>query len=159
MLKKRILAFLLLMTMLLPTAGAAEDEAAPRDGIRGVWVASVQNIDYPSDQGLSADALKSEADEMLDNIAAMGLNTVFLQVRPSADALYSSSLFPWSRYVSGTAGEAPDGGLLGRGRTQPRLAAARLAQPLPHHDGRRQRVGGAPRVQPRQAAPGVGREV
>lgn len=111
MLKKRILAFLLLMTMLLPTAGAAEDEAAPRDGIRGVWVASVQNIDYPSDQGLSADALKSEADEMLDNIAAMGLNTVFLQVRPSADALYSSSLFPWSRYVSGTAGEAPDGGL------------------------------------------------
>ena len=47
---------------------------------------------------------------MLDNIAAMGLNTVFLQVRPSADALYRSGLFPQSRYVSGTCGASPDGG-------------------------------------------------
>ena len=77
--------------------------------MRGVWVSSVANIDYPSQQGLSADQLKSEADTILNNIAAMGLNTVFLQVRPSADALYQSALFPWSRYVSGTAGQAPDG--------------------------------------------------
>lgn len=68
--------------------------------MRGVWVSSVANIDYPSQQGLSADQLKSEADTILNNIAAMGLNTVFLQVRPSADALYQSALFPWSRYVS-----------------------------------------------------------
>ena len=49
-----------------------------------------------------------EADTILDNVVSMGLNAVFLQVRPSADALYQSSLFPWSRYVSGTAGQAPD---------------------------------------------------
>ena len=106
MLKRRILSVILVLAMLIPAAYAAQPA---QDGMRGVWVSSVANIDYPSQQGLSADQLKSEADTILNNIAAMGLNTVFLQVRPSADALYQSALFPWSHYVSGTAGQAPDG--------------------------------------------------
>lgn len=106
MLKRRILSVILVLAMLIPAAYAAQPA---QDGMRGVWVSSVANIDYPSQQGLSADQLKSEADTILNNIASMGLNTVFLQVRPSADALYQSALFPWSRYVSGTAGQAPDG--------------------------------------------------
>ena len=106
MLKRRILSVILVLAMLVPAAYAAQPA---QDGMRGVWVSSVANIDYPSQQGLSADQLKSEADTILNNIAAMGLNTVFLQVRPSADALYQSALFPWSHYVSGTAGQAPDG--------------------------------------------------
>ena len=106
MLKRRILSVILVLAMLIPAAYAAQPA---QDGMRGVWVSGVANIDYPSQQGLSADQLKSEADTILNNIAAMGLNTVFLQVRPSADALYQSALFPWSRYVSGTAGQAPDG--------------------------------------------------
>lgn len=106
MLKRRILSVILVLAMLIPAVYAAQPA---QDGMRGVWVSSVANIDYPSQQGLSADQLKSEADTILNNIAAMGLNTVFLQVRPSADALYQSALFPWSRYVSGTAGQAPDG--------------------------------------------------
>ncbi len=105
MLKRRMLSVILILTMLLPVAYAAQPA---QDGMRGVWVATVANIDYPSRQGLTADELKSEADTILDNIAAMGLNTVFFQVRPSADALYQSDIFPWSRYVSGTAGQAPD---------------------------------------------------
>lgn len=103
----RILAILLVLTLLLPSAGATQQPA--QDGMRGVWVSTVYNIDYPSAQGLTADQLRSEADTMLDNIAQMGLNTVFLQVRPSADALYDSDIFPASRYVSGTVGQAPDG--------------------------------------------------
>ena len=106
MLKRRILSILLVLAMLVPTAFASQHA---QDNMRGVWVASVYNIDYPSTTGLSADTLAAEADTMLDNIAAMGLNTVFLQVRPSADALYKSSLFPQSRYVSGACGAAPDG--------------------------------------------------
>ena len=106
MLHKRILSLLLLLSLLLPSAFAS-NKAAPKDGIRGVWVSSVFNIDYPSRQGMSAEELKSEADAMLDNIASMGLNTVFLQVRPTADALYPSTIFPQSRFVSGTAGKAP----------------------------------------------------
>ena len=105
MLKRRILSVILVLTMLLPAAYAAQPA---QDGMRGVWVSTVYNIDYPPAQGLSADALKSEADTILANIAAMGLNTVVLQVRPSADATYQSAIFPWSRYVSGTAGQAPD---------------------------------------------------
>ena len=106
MLKRRLLSILLVLAMLVPTAFASQPA---QDNMRGVWVASVYNIDYPSNTGLSADALAAEADTMLDNIAAMGLGTVFLQVRPSADALYKSSLFPQSRYVSGACGAAPDG--------------------------------------------------
>lgn len=106
MLKQRVLSIVLVLTLLFSSAGAVQ---TAQDGMRGVWVSTVYNIDYPSAQGLSADTLKSEADTILDNIAAMGLNTVFLQVRPSADALYPSEIFPWSRYVSGTTGQAPDG--------------------------------------------------
>lgn len=106
MLKRRILSVLLVLAMLVPFAGAAQ---TAQDNMRGVWVASVANIDYPSSAGMTAQALAAEADTMLDNIAAMGLNTVFLQVRPSADALYRSALFPQSRYVSGTCGASPDG--------------------------------------------------
>lgn len=106
MLKQRILSIVLVLTLMFSCAGAAQPA---QDGMRGVWVSTIYNIDYPSAQGLSVDALKSEADTVLDNIAAMGLNTVFLQVRPSADALYPSEIFPWSRYISGTVGQAPDG--------------------------------------------------
>ena len=106
MLKRRILSVLLVLAMLVPFAGAAR---TTQDNMRGVWVASVANIDYPSSASMTAQALAAEADTMLDNIAAMGLNTVFLQVRPSADALYRSGLFPQSRYVSGNCGASPDG--------------------------------------------------
>ena len=105
MLKQRIFSIVLVFTLLFSCADAVQ---TAQDGMRGVWVSTIYNIDYPSAQGLSADALKSEADTILDNIAAMGLNTVFLQVRPSADAIYPSEIFPWSRYISGTVGQAPD---------------------------------------------------
>lgn len=104
---KRILSVLLMLAVLLPSAGATQQPA--QDDMRGVWVSSIYNIDYPSAQGLTADQLRAEADTILDNVAAMELNTVFLQVRPSADALYDSDIFPASRYVSGTVGQAPDG--------------------------------------------------
>ena len=83
---KRILSVLLMLAVLLPSAGATQQPA--QDDMRGVWVSSIYNIDYPSAQGLTADQLRAEADTILDNVAAMELNTVFLQVRPSADALY-----------------------------------------------------------------------
>lgn len=70
--------------------------------MRGIWVASVANIDWPSAPGLSLEALKSEADAILDRSAAMGLNTVFLQVRPCSDAIYKSSIEPLTSYLVGT---------------------------------------------------------
>lgn len=106
MVRNRIFSIVLILTLMLPQAGATQ---TAQDGLRGVWVSSVYNIDYPSRPGLDTDTLKAEADTILDHIKAMGLNAVFLQVRPSADALYPSAYFPWSRYLSGTPGQAPDG--------------------------------------------------
>jgi len=72
----------------------------PASEVRGVYIATVYNIDYPSKSNLSAAALKAELDAILKTAAEAGLNTVYFQVRPAADALYESSLFPVSRALS-----------------------------------------------------------
>lgn len=76
--------------------------------MRGIWVSSVLNLDYPTTPTASEQELKKQADEILDNAADLGFNTVFLQVRPCADAFYQSDLYPWSIYLTGTQGEAPE---------------------------------------------------
>ena len=76
--------------------------------MRGVWVATVSNIDWPSKPGLSTDEQKRELLAILDRAAELHLNAVVLQVRPAADALYASSLEPWSEYLTGVQGKAPD---------------------------------------------------
>ena len=77
--------------------------------MRGLWVATVVNIDYPAKPTTDPEVLKKEAVEILDNAKSTGLNAVFLQVRPTADAFYKSNFFPWSRFLTGTQGKAPDG--------------------------------------------------
>lgn len=72
----------------------------PDSEVRGVWIASVYNIDYPSQADLTADELKAEIDAILDTCEKTGLNTVFFQVRPSCDALYKSDIFPVSKFIS-----------------------------------------------------------
>ena len=72
----------------------------PDSEIRGVWIASVFNIDYPSRTDLSADQLRAEIDAILDTCEKNSLNTVFFQVRPACDALYKSELFPVSPNIS-----------------------------------------------------------
>lgn len=100
---KRILAALLLLSILIPAAAAAP--LSTESQMRGVWVSSVYNLDYPSTATADSAVLKAEADAILDNCASLGFNAVFLQVRPSSDALYPSEIFPWSRYLTG----APQG--------------------------------------------------
>jgi uncharacterized lipoprotein YddW (UPF0748 family) len=80
------------------------------DEMRGVWVSTIYNLDYPSKSTTDAAVLKAEADKILDNVKAMNMNTVFLQVRPGSDALYDSDIFPWSKYLTGTQGVAPADG-------------------------------------------------
>ena len=75
--------------------------------MRGLWIATVNNINFPSRQGMSASALAAELDGIVDFAAENGFNAIFFQVRPAADALYRSSLFPASKFISGKAGEAP----------------------------------------------------
>lgn len=75
---------------------------------RGVWVATVANIDWPSKPGLSAAEQQQEAITILDTIVALHMNAVILQVRPHCDALYKSAYEPWSYYLTGEQGKAPD---------------------------------------------------
>lgn len=91
------------------TAMAAQTPKASEE-MRGVWVSSVYNLDYPKKPTTDSDTLKAQADEILDNCVKWGLNTVFLQVRPSSDALYPSEIFPWSKYLTGKQGIEPENG-------------------------------------------------
>ncbi len=75
---------------------------------RGAWVASVSNIDWPSSRTLSTSAQQRELLELLDRAVALNLNAILLQVRPAADALYPSKIEPWSEYLTGKQGRAPD---------------------------------------------------
>ena len=72
--------------------------------IRGVYVATVSNINYPSSRDLSVSELVSELDGIIDTCLQTGLNTVVFQVRPSCDAFYDSSIFPSSVYLTGEQG-------------------------------------------------------
>ena len=75
---------------------------------RAAWVATVANINWPSEPGLTVEIQKREAVSILDSIQSNNLNAVIFQVRPQADALYQSQLEPWSYYLTGEQGRAPD---------------------------------------------------
>ncbi|WP_189951369.1 glycoside hydrolase family 10 protein [Streptomyces alanosinicus] len=98
----------------LSTLAAAPDAAAAAGGrpradaeMRGVWLATVSNRDWPSKRGLSAAAQRKELIAHLDKAHRDRLNTVILQVRPTADALWPSPHEPWSEYLTGTQGRSP----------------------------------------------------
>lgn len=67
--------------------------------MRGVWVATVANIDWPSSPTLSTKEQKTEILEIIDSCKNLNLNAIFLQVRPCADAFYRSRTEPWSKYL------------------------------------------------------------
>jgi uncharacterized lipoprotein YddW (UPF0748 family) len=74
---------------------------------RGIWVATVSNINFPSRTGLSVEQLRTEIRAMVDLSRRVGLNAIVFQVRPEGDALYDSRVEPWSRYLTGTQGRNP----------------------------------------------------
>ncbi len=88
---------------------AARQESPPpiRREFRGVWVATVDNIDWPSSRDLPVAKQKRELINIFDTAAGMKLNAIILQIRPSADAIYPSKYEPWSEYLTGKQGRAP----------------------------------------------------
>jgi uncharacterized lipoprotein YddW (UPF0748 family) len=80
---------------------------ADRQRMRGAWLTTVRNIDWPSEPGLSGREQRDELDAYLDDAVDMGLNAVFLHARPTADAVYESDLEPWARYLTGEQGGDP----------------------------------------------------
>jgi uncharacterized lipoprotein YddW (UPF0748 family) len=106
---KTIITIIMLLALTVTMAPVYANTEPVRE-MRGLWVASVVNIDYPKKPTTDPAVLKSEAVKILEEAKKAGLNAVFLQVRPTADALYKSNIFPWSKFLTGTQGKAPNGG-------------------------------------------------
>lgn len=75
-----------------------------------MWIASVLNLNFPSEPGLDAAALAKELDDIIATCEENNLNAIYFQVRPTADALYRSTLFPTSYYLTGEQGKVLSGG-------------------------------------------------
>ncbi|PRY99858.1 glycoside hydrolase family 10 protein [Marinilabilia salmonicolor] len=103
MLRKLTLIFIL--SLFVASLQARE---YPKREMRAIWIATVANIDWPSKSGLSVELQQDEMLELFDLAKEYNLNTVIFQVRPSTDAFYPSELEPWSQWLTGEQGQAPD---------------------------------------------------
>lgn len=76
--------------------------------MRAVWIATVANIDWPSQRSLTSKAQRDEMRTMLDQFTKNNINAIVLQIRPTADAFYPSTLEPWSNWLTGKQGVMPN---------------------------------------------------
>ncbi len=81
---------------------------APTREFRAAWIATVANIDWPSRKGLTTAEQKAELLALLERASQLKLNAIIFQVRPACDALYASEIEPWSEFLTGTMGKAPE---------------------------------------------------
>jgi len=81
--------------------------AQPKYEFRAAWVATVDNIDWPSKKTLSVDSQKTEFINLLEMHKRNGMNAVIVQIRPAADAFYPSQYEPWSEWLTGKQGVPP----------------------------------------------------
>jgi uncharacterized lipoprotein YddW (UPF0748 family) len=81
---------------------------SPKYEFRGVWIATVSNVDWPNRGSWDESHQKEQFLRLLDFHRKNGLNAVIVQVRPAADAFYPSPYEPWSQWLTGVQGKAPD---------------------------------------------------
>lgn len=99
--------FLLLVVTMLSACGAEAQEnlsGQPKREFRGAWIQAVNG----QWQGIGRDAMQAELIRELNELQADGINAILFQVRVEGDALYASQLEPWSRYLTGQQGTAPE---------------------------------------------------
>jgi uncharacterized lipoprotein YddW (UPF0748 family) len=98
---------LILGQLKISTAQVSEAGIHHKRQFRGVWIASVRNLDWPSKPGLSVRRVKKEYIEQLDKLKDIGMNAVIVQIRPTADTFYPSNYEPWSEFLTGEQGLPP----------------------------------------------------
>lgn len=103
---KRIFALLVCICLLFLSAcgDSTEERKEIEDEIRAVWISVYDMADF---KGMSEGGFRAKAENMFKDISERGFQHVFVQVRPSGDALYKSEIFPWSKYISGEEGKSP----------------------------------------------------
>ncbi|WP_069997198.1 family 10 glycosylhydrolase [Cellulosilyticum sp. I15G10I2] len=103
---KKLLALVTIIFMATSMLSTHASAALPSQDMRAVWIATVFNIDYPSTKN-NETSQKEEYIKKLEELKAIGINAVVLQVRPKADALYQSNINPWSDVLTGVQGRNP----------------------------------------------------
>ena len=105
---KLLLALALLLSLGACTTSRLvkqEKRIYPKREFRGAWFQTIYQNDY---RGLSADDFRALMDQRLDRLKRYGINAIFFQIRPEADAFYPSRYEPWSRWLTGRQGESPE---------------------------------------------------
>lgn len=100
LMKKQFLLLTALLFVLFATA-------QPKYEFRAAWIATVDNIDWPSRGNYNSEKQKKEFIDLLDMHQRNGMNAVVAQIRPATDAFYPSSYEPWSQWLTGTQGKPP----------------------------------------------------
>lgn len=107
--KKFLYLTISLIFLLISNFGTAQPrELHPKNEFRAVWIATVVNIDWPIKASDSLEKQKSDFLTILDTYQKLNYNAVIVQIRSVGDALYPSILAPWSRYLTGKEGKAPN---------------------------------------------------
>jgi uncharacterized lipoprotein YddW (UPF0748 family) len=86
---------------------AFNSSAQIKPEFRGVWVATVSNIDWPSSGNYNPETQRAEFIRLLDLHKVNGMNAIVMQVRPATDAFYPSPYEPWSQWLTGKQGQPP----------------------------------------------------
>lgn len=103
---RKLFYILMIISLTMSAAGEYSSAASSAQPMKAVWMATVYNIDFPTVKN-DAEAQKKEFIEKLDKLKALGINTIVVQVRPKADALYKSEINPWSDVLTGVQGQYP----------------------------------------------------
>ncbi len=94
-----------ILFLLFPKINA---QHAPDEELRAVWITTAFNIDWPSSARISSEEQKTEFINLIEAHKSNGINAVFVQIRPSGEVFYDSEIEPWSHWLTGQQGKAPD---------------------------------------------------
>ena len=100
------LTFIFSVLFLLGKKSQAQTPKFERE-LRGVWIATVLNIDWPSKAGLKGKVQRKEMEQQLDYFQSIGINAIFFQIRPNSNRLYKSKKEPWAEWLKGKQGKNP----------------------------------------------------
>lgn len=105
---KHSFALLISLGIFFTGISSAQLSNPPKREMRAAWIATVTDIDWPSQPGLPVAQQQSQLISILDSLKAIGINAVFFQIRSECDAMYESNIEPWSYWLTGKQGFAPN---------------------------------------------------
>jgi len=103
----RNIFIVLLFTAILSSVSFGQEDI-PKNEFRGIWMATVINLDWPQAGGIAPRFQQAELIDKLNKLKEAGINVVYFQIRTEGDALYDSPIEPWSKYLTGEEGVAPN---------------------------------------------------